>query len=146
MLALFPGESVVSYADGTGVTLTTHRICIQEKEPGRSYHHAIMLEQITACEKHTSSNGPLLILSLLTFFIAIMAGSARIRDAAAALIIGVVLLLAYFLTRKKQITIASHDTNLNINVTTMTTSTIADFVDKVQQTRNNRIAELNKKA
>jgi len=146
MLALFPGESVVSYADGSGVTLTTHRICIQEKEPGSSYYQDIMLEHITSCKQHTSSNGLLLILSLLTFFIAITAGPARIRDAVAALIIGVVLLLAYFLTRKKQITIASNDTKLNINVPTMNTSSIAGFVDKVQQTKNNRIVVLNKKA
>jgi len=145
MLALFPGESVVSYADEIGVTLTTHRICIQEKEPDRSYYQDIMLEHITSCKQHTSSNGLLLILSLLTFIIAIMAGPARIRDAAAALIIGAVLLLAYLLTRKKQITIASHDTKLNISVPTMNTSSIAGFVDKVQQTKNNRIVVLNKK-
>jgi hypothetical protein len=145
MLTLFPGESVVSYTDGSGVTLTTHRISKQEKEPGKSYHRDIMLEHITSCEEHTSLNGLLLILSLFAFFIAVTAGLERIRDAVAALIIGVALLLAYFLTRKKQITIASHDTKMNINVSTMSKSSIAAFADKVQQTKNNRIVELNQK-
>ena len=146
MLTLFPGESVVTYSDGGVVTLTTHRICKQEKEWGRSYNQDIMLEHITSCEDRTSSNIILLILSFVAFFLAITSGLARSRDFTPAFITGLVLLLIYFFTKKKQIIIASPSTKMHINVSGMSATTIAGFVDKVQQTKNNRIVELNKRA
>ena len=146
MLSLFPGEAVVTYSDGGIVTLTTHRICKQEKEWGRSYNQDIMLEHITSCEDRTSSSVALLMIAILAFGLAVLAGVNRSRDFGIYFIAGIVLLLVYFLTRKKQITIASPSTKMHINVSGMSTENIAAFVDKVQQTKNTRIVELNKRA
>jgi len=146
MLTLFPGESIVTQSNGGIITLTTHRICKQEKEWGRSYNQDIMLEHITSCEERASSNVLLLVLSFIAFLFAIIAGMNRSNDFTSAFAIGIVLLVVYFLTRKKQITIGSPSTKMHINVVGMSGASITGFIDKVQQTKNNRIVELNKRA
>ena len=108
MLTLFPEEQIVSQSSNNEVTLTTHRICSEYKEWGRSYNQSIMLEHITSCENINSTQVWLLFLGGLSLLGALLSGDSDIL--ALLISIAVVCGLIYWLTRKNLIIISSPST------------------------------------
>jgi hypothetical protein len=146
MLTLFPDEQIVTQSSNGIVTLTTHRICYEYKELGRSYNQNVMLEHVTSCENFYSSQIWVLILGIICFIGGIILGA---QNKGQALIIGVLLALIfvvlYFLTKQNYIIISSPSTKMKIKVTSMKRDKVLDFINKVELTKNKRINELNKK-
>jgi hypothetical protein len=146
MLTLFPGESIVSQSNGDAVVLTTHRICYEQKEWGKSYNQHIMLEHITSSEVHATSVMLFLVASIGCFLYAVLAGMNSSDLFSGAFLAGLVFGGLYWFTRKKQIVIGSPSTKMHINVSGMKKEMISHFVMMLEHTKNNRLIELSKRA
>lgn len=151
MLTLFPDEQIVSSSDGDKVVLTTHRICYEHKEWGRSYNQSIMLEHITSCEyQSVKSYGLLIIAGLLivldfwvvrdweTFFYVI-------NEFPIQRLIAIGLAILFWFTRYALIVVGSPSTKMLINVKGMNRGIALSFINKIEQTKQKRILSLNHK-
>jgi hypothetical protein len=144
MLDLFPDEQVVSTSSDNSVTLTTHRICKEEKDWGRAYNQSIMLEHITSCENAYNSQVWLLILAGLCFVGGLLAASNNNTSAfGTATLFAIVLAGLYWLTRSNFITIASPSTKMKLKVTGMKKEQVLAFINQVEQTKHKRLTSLN---
>jgi hypothetical protein len=145
MLTLFPDEQIVTQSSEGSVTLTTHRICYEYKDWGRSYNQNIMLEHITSCENHFNTQVWLLLLGGLCLVGGLIAGTNNNNTAAlsggvlAALVCG----LLYWLTRRNVVIIASPSTRMLIKVTGMKREQVLKFINNVEQAKHKRILTLN---
>lgn len=143
MITLFPDEKIVSQSNGDRVILTTHRICYENKEWGRSYNQSIMLEHITSCENHYNSNNWLLVLAgFFIIFGTYTSGSGNGDLLGLGIIIGVFLLIGYWLTRRNLIIIGSPSTKMMINVTGMKREYVLSFINYIEQTKHKRVLSI----
>lgn len=146
MISLFPDEQLLTESTNGGVVLTTHRICYECKEIGRSYNQSIMLEHITSCENIYDSKLSLLTLAGVTIVIALLAISGGSIDTfVICSIISIVALIIYYLTRINLIIISSPSTKMRIVVTRMKRDRVLEFINKVEQAKHKRIISLNNK-
>jgi hypothetical protein len=144
MLALFSDEQIVTQSTDNTTTLTTHRLCYEHREWGRSYNQSIMLEHITSCENYASSQVIFIVISVACLFFGFLAGaggnpSALIVMTVIALVVGAM----YFITKASYITIASPSTKMKIKVNGMKSEQVMDFINKVEQTKHRRLLSLN---
>jgi hypothetical protein len=144
MLDLFSDEEIVTTSSDNTVTLTTHRICKEEKDWGRSYNQSIMLEHITSCENSYSSQVWLLILGGICFVGGLFAASNNNTPAfGTATFFALVFGGLFWLTRRNFITIASPSTKMQIKVTGMKQEQVLSFINRVEQTKHKRLIALN---
>lgn len=103
MLTLFPDEKIVSQSDDNSVTLTTHRICYEYREFGRSYNQNVMLEHITSCESVANSSIGLLIFTIICTVILLITLINNASDEAKGVffILGIIGLIFWGLSKKK---------------------------------------------
>lgn len=141
MLTLFPDEQIITQSSEGAVTLTTHRICYEYREWGRSYNQNIMLEHITSCENYSSNRYTLLILAGLLLAVAIFSNETEIKAPAVA--ISLLCAFAYWQTRSNFVIIASPSTKMRIKVTGMRREKVLDFINKIEQTKHKRIVSLS---
>lgn len=141
MLSLFPDEKIVTQSSEGEVTLTTHRICYEYKEWGRSYNQSIMLEHITSCENNNSTQIWILILGVLFIFGGIFSGDNDVIMPFVAL--AVVCGLLYWFTRRNLVIVSSPSTKMQIKVVGMERTKVLDFINKIEQTKHQRISSLN---
>ncbi len=147
MLPLFNDEQVVTQSNEGRVILTTHRICLENKEWGNSYNQNIMLEHVTSCENRYKSQVWLLILAGLCVVWGLLNASHRGgSEFGMTVLVGLVLAGVYWITRKNSVIISSPSTKMYINVTGMGRDRVLDFINKVEQTKHKRIASLNNRA
>lgn len=144
MLSLFTDEHTVSQSSDQSVTLTSHRICYESREWGRSYNQNIMLEHITSCENY--SRNPYLLLTLGGFCIAV--GLPAVIGfnpplTAPILALGILLVFFYWYNRRNLIIVSSPSTKIRLNVTGMDRLKVLDFINKIEQTKHQRISSLN---
>lgn len=145
MISLFKDERILTESNDGLITLTTHRICKEEpKKWGRSYNQNIMLEHITSTENYSISHLWLYLLAALC----VIVGFILIQNENEAGIIGIfggiVLVLIYYSSKKNLIIIGSPSTKMYIKVERMDKNKVLDFINKIEQAKNNRIASLNK--
>jgi uncharacterized membrane protein (Fun14 family) len=133
---LFPDEKVVVEANDKIVTLTTHRICYEQKEWGKSQNINIMLEHITSSENRYTSNIFFLILGV----IGLALGYVRFE----VVLVGVLFLVLYFLSRKNVVYVSSPSSTIKINVNGMKRERVLEFIDRIEQTKHQRLMSLNK--
>jgi hypothetical protein len=144
MLQLFPDEQIVLQSSEGSVTLTTHRICYEYKDWGRSYNQNIMLEHITSCENYESSQILFLILGGLCLVGGLIAASNNNAGAfGTATLIALAFGLFYWLTRRNFVVIASPSTKMQIKVLGMKRERVLDFINKVEQAKHKRVQSLN---
>lgn len=144
MLTLFPDEKVVSQSSDKSVILTSHRLCYEYREWGRSYNQNIMLEHITSCENFSKKQYTLLLIGAFLCII----GVAQALDnnmvlAAPAIAAGLIFIFFYWRTQSSMITIASPSTRMNINVTGMRRESVLNFINTIEQTKHQRLMSLN---
>lgn len=146
MITLFPDEKIITNSNANKVVLTTHRICYEYKEWGRSYNQSIMLEHITSCENYNTRKNWLLVLSILSGLISIYVLSEDNSDMFSFFfIIAIIALVLFWITRKNSIIIGSPSTKMILNVTGMKRENILSFINTIEQTKHKRQLTLNKK-
>lgn len=144
MLSLFPEEEIVTQSAEGSVTLTTHRLCYEYKDWGRSYNQNIMLEHITSCENYYSTQVWMLVLAIISLLISIVAGFQQEGPTfSGAMIIALILGLLYMITKRNFVIIASPSTKMMINMTGMKREKVLKFINKVEHTKNKRIISVN---
>jgi hypothetical protein len=144
MLSLFPDEKILTQSNGGVVTLTTHRICYESEEWGRSYNQNIMLEHITSSENYSSSQVWLLISAGICIVYAII--SAQNRESqyiVPAIVIAVIFGIIYNSTKRNFVIISSPSTKMKIPVEGMKRDAVLGFINKIEQAKNNRVNSLN---
>ena len=139
MITLFPDEEILTQSPEGMVILTTHRICYEYKELGRSYNQSIALEHITSCENFYNTQIWLLILGGIIFLGGLFAGTQNNSGALSiAILVAIVCGGLYLLTRQNFIIIASPSTKMKIKVTGMKREQVLSFINKVEQAKNKR--------
>lgn len=146
MITLFPDEIIVSSSSNDTVVLTTHRICYEHKEFGRSYNQSIMLEHITSCENHSVSKYSFLMIAGVLAVLSLVIGSNRNKDEAAlAFAAAIIFAILFWFTRRNQIVIGSPSTKMLINVTGMRREKVLSFINTIEQTKHRRVLSINNK-
>ena len=145
MLDLFPDEKIITQSNGGIVTLTSHRICYEQKEWSQSYNQNIMLEHITSCENKSTSNVWILIIGTISIIIAF--ASTNPKDAISfVFILALLSFLLYRASRRSEIIISSPSTKMKINVKEMRREQVLNFINMVEQTKHRRIISLNNRS
>jgi len=146
MIKLFPDEKIIINSDSDKVILTTHRICYEYKEWGRSYNQSIMLEHITSCENHNIKRNWLLIIAGLLLIFGLFGasqGSIQVLGLFGLIAIGVFGL--YWITRQNSIIIGSPSTKMLINVTRMRRESVLSFINDIEQAKHKRVLTMSTK-
>jgi hypothetical protein len=138
-MTLFQDESVVIKSDDNAVTLTTHRICFEQKGFQTSGTKNIMLEHVTSCESITKKYYFWLIITVLGI-LALIGADNDIK--AVGGIAGIIGVAAFFLTRKAFVKIASPTSEILINVKGMDRSKVLEFIDRIEQTKHKRLSTI----
>lgn len=146
-MKLLPNEQKLITSNNDNVILTDHRIYMTEKEWGEAYTISIFLEDIRSIEIKYKSYILFIVLGIL-FFLAGVFFSGQIGSSGgllAGLIIGLVFLSIWRLTRKHVISITSvSGSSLNILVQGMSEGKIHDFVHTVSVAKQKRVNHLHK--
>lgn len=146
---LMPDESILKYSDSNLVTLTSHRVRYNNSEWGSSNFISIMLEKISSTQVLYSSYPALWILGSVLIIVGVIMFSDNGRQHGYGVlpcIVGIFLIAAYFSSRK-HICIISSDGGSKIAFRTegMSTATLIDLVDKIEEAKCVRLKEIGKK-
>jgi len=134
---LLNGEQIITESDDKSITLTSFRIRRNVSGGGQAHIVSIMLEKVSSIEVHYSSWIILLGLGILFGLAGLFAGANNKGDVMVpALLIGGVLVIAYFMTRKHVVTVAS-DGGAKINFQTrgMKRDAIIEFINKIERAK-----------
>lgn len=136
---LFEYEKVITESGNKEVILTTHRIRHEVSNWGHTHMVSIPLEKISSIEVRYSSWLILLLAGMVSLLMGafVAGGDYNEQQAQALLIVGVVLIVVYILTRKHVITISS-DGGAKINFATkgMNREMVMKFIDKVEEAKS----------
>lgn len=130
-ISLLPDESVVMSSDQDILTLTTRRVRYDSAAPGSSNFISITLNSVASCGLITKSYAFLPVLgTAVALFGVFQRGSEQI----AALAFAGVLIVAYFLTRKAVISIASNGgQTILVPAKGMNRKTIVEFLEAIER-------------
>ena len=129
-VALLPGEQVVMRSDQDILTLTTKRVRYDSTVFGSSNFISITLDAVASCGLVTKSYPLLLLFAAIALFAAFTQyGEAQWMAFAAA----AVLVIAYFFTRRKVISIASNGGQaILVPAKGMSRTAIIEFLEAVE--------------
>ena len=141
---LINNETVVMEAGGEKVfiILTSHRIRQESKSWSNLQIKSISLEHISSCEYQKTSKPILLILGIL----GIIFGWYYIAsyyyfvtpESIFFIALGIILVIAYFLSFSKGIIVASNSMKIKINTTGMKEENIQSFITKLEISKENK--------
>lgn len=101
---LLPGEKLVMSSDNDLLTLTNKRVRFSTTRLGNSSYTSITLDSVASCGLVTKSYPLLLLLTAFSFIVGL---TQRGEEQVWLLLGSVALLIAYFVTRRAVISIAS---------------------------------------
>lgn len=130
-IALIPGEQIVISSDNDVLVLTTKRVRYDSVVWGRSKLTSITLDAVASCGLITRSSPLLLILAAIA-----VAGAfiQRGDSLVGLLVVAVVLVVAYFLTRKAVISVASNGgQTILVPTKVMNRDAIIGFIEAVER-------------
>lgn len=124
---LLENEELITQSDNNELTLTTLRIRHQTSAFGKANVSSIMLEKISSVEIKYKSKLWFLIIGIIT----------------TPVIIGIILIILYYSSRKHCIVITSDaGTSINVETKWLKHDAILDFINKVEIAKNNRYLTL----
>lgn len=144
MITLFPDEKIITESDGKVITLTTHRVCLEEKSGGRLSYKHIMLEHVTSTEVDGVNYYFLLWIAALALLAGVYLQGKEEDSAMIFFGAGVFSVVAFFITRQYTIMIGSASTKMKVNATNMSKDTISAFLNKIEAAQNERAKYLAK--
>ena len=125
-------------------TLTTHRLRYIEKSAGSVNITSIMLEEICSCGISYKSNPWLFFLSFISAVasIAVLLVTG-ITYAWAGMVLAIIFLIAYFVSRSGIITVSSAGSSVNIRTTGISLDEQNQFIDDLELAKNRRYLRSN---
>ncbi|RFP66401.1 hypothetical protein D0N36_03370 [Hymenobacter lapidiphilus] len=147
---LLNGESLITQSPNNVVMLTSHRIRYNAASSSYAHLVSMMLEKVSSCEVRYQSHPGLLILGLLVAGLGSLgfAGNGDTQAMAmAAIVIGLVLVLVYFSTRKHIVSIASDGgSRIGFETKGMKREAIVAFVNAIEKAKVKRVEQLQQLA
>ena len=130
-IALIPGEQIVTSSDNDVLVLTTKRVRYDSVVWGKSNLISITLDAVASCGLITRSFPLLLILAAIT----VVGAFTQRGDAIVGLLfVAVVLVVAYFFTRKAVISVASNGgQTILVPTKGMNRDAIVGFIEAVER-------------
>ena len=138
---LMPNETVLLESEGKSLVLTTHRVRYQFEGVGNAEIRSIMLEQLASCAMVRSSNIIFLVLAGICAVIGFLAAASGGRNEGAliiGLLLAVVLVIAYFASRRQVLALASAGTTIIVNTQGMKLETAKQFIERTEAAKNVR--------
>jgi len=120
--------------------VTSHRIRLSWSSTGEAHFQSIMLEEIASSYLGSKNNPILLLLAAICAVLGVLDRSYE--GGAFALVAGIVaagiLVLFYFMTRKKVISFASAGDKMYVNVSRMSFQDAREIINLVEDAKNER--------
>jgi len=143
---LISGESILQYSDNGLITLTTHRIRYRNTIWGESNFISIMLEKISSVQVVGISYPMVLIIGIIIGLFGLFLAygqQGKNEEGSVSIVIGVLFIIAYFVTKRHVCVIASDGGHkIVFRTENMKTETLIDMMDKIELAKNNRISQL----
>ncbi|MBS1638168.1 MAG: hypothetical protein JST26_19805 [Bacteroidetes bacterium] len=136
---LFDNEDLLVQSDDKTITLTTHRIRYSEAKGGIENLISIHLEKISSIEMKYTSKPFLIYFGILALVIGTLLGKAsnQVDVIIISLIIGSILIISYFLSRKHTVVISSDGGSKIIFETKgMKSEAHIDFINKIEKAKH----------
>ena len=143
MNELIPGERIITSSANKKVTLTSHRICYNDRIWGRAFEQQIMLDQVSSCEHYYKARVWLIVVGGLVFLGGL---SAALQGNTALLLptlcFAMVCLVIYLATRYRALTIGSSSIKMRINMTGLMDEEVQRFMMMLHRAKNEYRQEL----
>ena len=143
---LLKGEELIQQSPNNVVVLTTHRVRYHATSSSDAHLVSIMLEKVSSCEVKYQSSPVLLVLGAIAIVVAIVGFNqlGGVQISGILLTAAVVLIIAYFASRKHIVSIAS-DGGSRISFATngMKRETVVSFINGIEKAKVERLETLN---
>jgi hypothetical protein len=134
-------ETVLLESTGKKLILTSHRVRYQSEAMGNAEIRSIMLEELASCAMVRGSNIILLILAGVCLLGGVVVAANGPRNEG-ALIVGIllalVLVIAYFASRRQVLALASAGTTITVNTQGMKLEAVKEFIEQTEAAKNSR--------
>lgn len=138
LFPLLPDEKVVTTMDGESLVVTTCRVRSYGSTLGRSSMTSLMLEEIASCRVTAMTRPWLLVIAAL----ATLGGLASTGNSSNVLVIAVLIALvcvvAYFLTRRHFVAISSAAAAIHVDIGGATASDVRELIDAIELAKDAR--------
>jgi hypothetical protein len=144
-MRLLDGENVLLESKSQALVLTTHRVRFEQKS---SVFTSIMLEQVCSVEGRREGIRSLAIIGLISLALALLVGYAESRIdptgnfagwPLSLALVGIALILLYFLARPKMIVIKSAGASIACSLGLLGQANLAeDFADAIESAKDGR--------
>lgn len=145
-MKLLPGESTLSETSDKHLMLTTHRVRYDHRVPGNMQVIGITLDAVSSCGI-ISKNYPILLL--LAILIGGFGALRRLFEEGGdqsmtygLILVAVVLIVAYFLTRTMVLAISSPGESIRVSVKGLSQDALLALVDDVERAKLNYLGKI----
>jgi hypothetical protein len=132
---MLPGERVLLESNTKTLTLTSHRVRYRVTRWGSTKVISIMLDQVASCGLVRASHPTLLIVAAICG-VALFLADTETRGG--FLLIGILLVFAYFITRRTVLAIASSGHTILAPTAGMSVDAIEEFIDQTESAKDAR--------
>lgn len=137
-MELLAGEATISEANFEGLTLTSNRVRYDQRTVGEARIVSITLDAVSSCGVVSKSHPILLLLAILTVLFGaflLSAGGEERSIPNGLILVGVVLAIAYFLTREVVLSISSPGESITVSARGLEPDVLIGFIDAVEQAK-----------
>jgi hypothetical protein len=136
--SLYPGERVILSLDNAALVLTTLRIRVDLKMRGGTRLMSMTLNSVASCGIVTSHTPLLIVLAVVLAVMGFIAGQGS-SEAAAAMIFGsVVSIIAYFVTRRTVLSVASAGEHIVVPLVGSSRAAFLEMIDALESAKLDR--------
>lgn len=130
-------EKAIIETDGNVLVLTSHRVRYNATAMSTSDFMSIMLEEVASCGIVKKTRPILLVIAVGFAILALYVWSkSSVNAIAGPMIMAGIFGLAYYLTIRKMLEIASAGSSILVNVSKMGMTQIIEFVDELEIAKN----------
>jgi hypothetical protein len=130
--SLYPGERVLLSLDNAALVLTTMRIRLDVKLRGGTRFMSMTLNSVASCGIVTSHTPLLIALAGVLALIGFVVGQDNPETAAAMIFGSVVLIIAYFVTRRTVLSVASAGEHIVVPLVGSSRAVFLEMIDALE--------------